>query len=228
MIKIFFMLIILLTTSNCFAMKFTQLNELGTISTLPPEGAFIIDGATSNKGRVSETNRQEYTKGIAIFGTGDNALYVYYDNSYFFTDDFAENAFHSKELANSFKVGGNDINSSLILPMTFPHTCKIYLVNNDENLTMYLLEYDKSSVPYYVMIGKRQDKWVKYFETVAAEQYYSMRLAFCHNFLLRDNSIVFEYGKFDIVEKKFITSTELKFIWNDSDQWFGVEQFFYD
>ena len=78
-------------------------------------------------------------------------MYVYYDNSYFFTDDFAENAFHSKELANSFKVGGNDINSSLILPMTFPHTCKIYLVNNDENLTMYLLEYDKSSVPYYVI-----------------------------------------------------------------------------
>ena len=86
------------------------------------------------------------------------------------------------------------------------------------------MEYDKGAVPSYKLIGKRQDgKWLRYFETTAAEQYYGMIRAFCHNFSLQDDTIVFEYGRYDIVEKKFITSTELRFIWNDSDQWFGVE-----
>ncbi len=226
MIKIFLkffkiILIFALMSSNCSAMNFSQTTELGTIATFPPDGHFIIDGATSLQGNDS--------KGIATFGSNENILYVYYDNSYFYSEDFAENAFHSKELAKSFKIGGNNIENTLTLPMAFPHTCKIYLVSNDSNIKMYLLEYDKSSVPTYKMIGKREDgKFVKYFETVAAEQYYGMKRAFCHNFLLRENSIVFEYGRYDIAEKKFITSTELRFIWNDSDQWFGVEQFLFN
>ena len=96
-------------------------------------------------------------------------------------------------------------------------------------LTMYLLEYDKGAVPSYKMIGKRKDgNWVKYFETVAAEQYYGMKMAFCHNYKLIGNAVIFEYGRYSAVEKKFLTSTELHFIWNDTDQWFGVECKTYD
>lgn len=216
MIKYFFMsfFFFCLLSSTCFAITLTNLVEFGIISTLPPNGKFVIVGATSING--------DNSKGIASFGQGNDLLYVHYDNSYFFTDDFKLNAFHSKELINSFKIGGNDVSDTIILPMTFPHTCKIYQVVNDSNLPMFLLEYDKSSVPSYKLIGIRQGKWVLYFETVAAEQYYSMKMPFCHNFKLQGDSIIFEYGHFDSVEKKFITSSELIFTWNNSDKWFGV------
>ena len=213
---------------DCFAMRFESTTELGSIASLPPYGAFVIEGATSNNGQLSTESAyksgNEYAKGVATFGNGENILYVHYDNSYVYTEDFGENVFRSKELANSCKMGDNNIDNIVILPMGFPHSCNIYQVHNNSGIKMYLLEYDKGAVPSYKLIGKRQDgKWVKYFETVAAEQYYGMNRAFCHKFYLNDDAIVFEYGRYDIVEKNFITHTELRFIWNDSDQWFGVE-----
>ena len=233
-IKIFKLALLITTTlllifSNCFAMNFSDPISLGSIATLPPYGAFIIEGATSNQGKLSTEKAyktgHEYAKGIATFGSDDNILYVYYDNSYVYTEDFGENVFRSKELANSCRIGGSTIENTLILPMGFPHSCTIYQVNNDADIKMYLLEYDKGSVPSYKLIGKRQDgKWLKYFETTAAEQYYGMTLAFCHNFSFQNDTIIFEYGRYDIAEKKFVTSIELRFEWNDDDQWFGVNQ----
>lgn len=215
-------------SADCLAMRFESTTELGNIASLPPYGAFIIEGANSNNGQLSTETAykagNEYAKGVATFGNGENILYVHYNNGYVYTEDFAENVFRSKELANSCKMGGSNIEDTIILPMGFPHSCSIYQVHNNSDIKMYLLEYDKGAVPSYKLIGKRQDgKWVKYFETTAAEQYYGMNLAFCHKFYLNNDSIVFEYGKYDIVEKKFVTHTELRFIWNDSDQWFGVE-----
>ena len=222
------MMILLFISSNAFAMNFHDTKSIGSIATVPPYGAFVIEGATSNQGELSTEKAyksgREYAKGVATFGDNDDILYVYYNNSYVYTEDFGENVFRSKELANSCRMGGSSIEDTLILPMGFPHSCTIYQVNNDIGIKMYLLEYDKGAVPSYKLIGKRQDgKWLRYFETTAAEQYYGMIRAFCHNFSLQDDTIVFEYGRYDIVEKKFITSTELRFIWNDSDQWFGVE-----
>lgn len=223
---------VLLIPANCFAIKLENVVEIGSIATLPPSGAFRIEGATSNDGRLAKEKEyksgKDYAKGVACFGSGDDALYVYYDNSYFYTEDFGENVFRSKTLVNSCKMGGKDAADTIILPMGFPHTCTIYQVINDLGLKMYLLQYDTGAIPSYKMIGKRDDKWVKYFETEAAEQYYGMKLAFCHNYKLKDNAIIFEYGRYNAVEKKFITSTELQFIWNDGDRWFGVDCKTYD
>ena len=221
--------ITIVASANCLAMTFDKSTALGSIATFSPSGAFKIEGAASNQGELSKDKEYKsgrgYSKGVATFGSGEDVLYVYYDNSYVNTEDFMENVFRSKELAKSCLMGGSDINNTIILPMGFPHTCSIYQISNDMGLSMYLLEYDKGAVPSYKMIGKRKDgNWVKYFETVAAEQYYGMRLAFCHNFYLKDNMIVFEYGRYDSKEKKFINSVELQFIWNEADQWFGLDQ----
>ena len=220
--------VLIFTTANCFAMELTQSIKLGSISTLPPWGVFNIEGATSNQGTLSKeaeyNSGRDYAKGVACFGSGEGALYVHYDNSYVYSEDFKLEAFHSKELAKSCRMGDKNIEYTLILPLSFPHTCAIYQITNDAGLNLYLLEYDKSAVPSYKLIGKRQDgKWVRYFETVAAEQYYGMIRAFCHNFKLDGDKIIFEYGRFDVVDKKFKTNIELQFIWNDADQWFGVE-----
>ena len=230
-LKIFFavILVIMTVSSNVFAMKLSKTNEIGSISALPPSGAFRIEGAASNQGERSDIKEyktgREYVKGVACFGSGENALYVHYDNSYYYTEDFVDNLFRSKELANSCRMGAADIKNTVILPLGFPHNCQIYQVENDSNIPMYLLEYDKNAVPIYKLIGKRPDGvWVKYFETLEAEQYYSMKFAFCHNYYIKDNMIVFEYGRYNSKEKKFITNIELQFIWNDSDKWFGLNQ----
>ena len=227
--KYFILLLIvaLIIPANCSAMKLEKAVELGSIATFPPSGAFRFEGTTSNNGTLAKEKAyksgQDYAKGIACFGSGDDALYVHYDNSYFYTEDFGENVFRSNTLANSCKMGSDDVTNTLILPMGFPHSCTIYQIINDKGLTMYLLQYATGAIPSYKMIGKRDGKWVKYFETVAAEQYYGMRLAFCYNYKLKDDTIIFEYGRYSAVEKKFITYTELHFIWNDADRWFGVD-----
>ena len=232
--KIFLLLIVtvLLVHTNCLAMKLEKVVELGSMATFPPSGAFRFKGITSNDGTLAKEKEyksgRDYAKGVACFGSGDDVLYVHYDNSYYYTEDFGENVFKSKELINSCKIGSRDIADTIIIPLGFPHTCTIYQVINDQGLTMYLLQYDIGAIPSYKMIGKRDGKWVKYFETVAAEQYYGMRWAFCHNYKLSDNAIIFEYGKYIKAENKFVTSTELQFIWNDTDRWFGVNCKNYD
>ena len=218
----------LLLNTNCFAMKLENSILLGSISTLPPSGAFRIEGATSNEGELEREKEyksgNDYAKGVACFGSGEDIIYVYYNNDYFYTEDFSENVFRSKELTNSCRMGGENIDEAVILPFGFPHTCSIYQITNDIGLKLYLLQYDTGAIPSYKMIGKRQDgKWVKYFETETAEQYYGMKRAFCHNYKLKDNTVIFEYGRYDAVEKKFITNIELQFVWNDDDKWFGVE-----
>ena len=225
--------VIMVMNSTVSAMKFENSTALGSISALPPSGAFRIEGATSNEGERSNKKEyktgREFVKGVACFGAGENSLYVHYDNSYYYTEDFIENLFRSKELANSCRMGANDIKNTVILPLGFPHNCQIYQVKNDSAIKMYLLEYDKNTVPTYKLIGKLTDgTWVKYFETVAAEQYYGMKFAFCHNFYLKDDMIVFEYGRYNSDEKKFVTNIELQFIWNETDKWFGLNQKLYD
>ena len=226
------LIVLLLIPANCLAMKLEKAVELGSIATFPPSGAFRFEGITSNDGTLAKEKAyksgQDYAKGVACFGGGDDAIYVHYDNSYFYTEDFGENVFRSKTLATSFKIGDKDIANTIILPMGFPHSCTIYQIINDKGLKMYLLQYDVGAIPSYKMIGKRDGKWVKYFETEAAEQYYGMRMAFCYDYKLSGNTIIFEYGRYSAVEKKFLTSTELHFIWNDTDKWFGVDCKTYD
>ena len=227
--KIFYLIAaLLLVPVNCLAMNLISSTEIGSIATLPPYGAFVIEGAVSNNGELSSEKvyktGKEYAKGVATFGSDENILFVHYNNGYVYTEDFGENVFRSKELANSCRMGSSNFDDTVILPMGFPHSCTIYNISNDKGMKMYLLEYDKGGIPSYKLIGIRQDKWVKYFETTAAEQYYGMKRAFCHNFRLAGDSIIFEYGRYDIAEKKFVTSIELRFEWNDDDQWFGVNQ----
>lgn len=227
-LTLFVVAIIALMSPTCLAMKLESSTELGSIATLPPSGAFRIEGAVSNEGILAKEKEyksgRDYARGVACFGSDEDALYVHYDNSYFYTEDFGENVFRSKELVNSCRMGDSDIANTIVMPLGFPHTCTIYQINNDTGTKMYLLQYDIGAIPSYKMIGKRQDgNWVKYFETTVAEQYYGMKLAFCHNYRLDGNSVIFEYGRYSAEENKFITNIELQFIWNDEDQWFGVE-----
>ena len=226
------LILALLIPANCFAMKLEKAVELGSFATFPPSGAFRFEGTVSNEGTLAKEKEyksgKDYAKGVACFGSGDNALYIHYDNSYFYTEDFSENIFRSRTLITSCKMGDEDSADTIIMPMGFPHSCTIYQVTNDLGFKMYLLQYDTGAIPSYKMIGKRDGKWVKYFETEAAEQYYGMKMAFCHNYKLNGNAVIFEYGRYSAVEKKFLTSTELHFIWNDTDKWFGVDCKIYD
>ena len=211
--------------SNCMAMAFSQPVELGSMSALPPYGAFKITGATSNQGTLSTEKEQsgDYAKGVACFGEGAYALYVHYDNSYFYTDDFKMNVFHSKEFDKSCLIGDKDTKNTLILPLGFPHNFTIYFIKTDSKINLYLLAYNTNTLPSYKLIGRREDgRFVNYFSTEAMEKYYGMTRAFCHNYRVLDNEIIFEYGKYDKVKAKFISYAEMHFTWDDKTQWFGV------
>ena len=221
MIKIFVLILnLIFMSSTCLAMTFQTPIELGKVASLTPNGEFKFTNATSIQGSSA--------KGTACFGEGSTAIYVHYDNSYVNSEDFKLNAFHSKELINSCKVGAQELNNTLILPLGFPHDFSIYLIKTDEKIQFYLFEYNASAVPTYVVIGKRADGlWIKYFETVAAEQYYGMTRAYCHSYHVDGDKIIFEYGRYNATEKKFATNIELHFCWEDDTQWFGVEQITY-
>ena len=222
--------IIYFTSSSCLAVTFEKATELGSVSSLSPSGAFKIEGAVFNKGEFSTDKEYEgtkvYNKGLACFGMGEAALYIHYDNSYVKSKDFMLKAFHSQELKKSCQIGDReDMKNIFPMPLAFPHAFNIYKIENDKGINLYLLQYDVDTLPSYKAVGKRPDgKWVKYFDTEAAEKYYGMKLAFCHNFYLKDNKVIFEYGRYNSEEKKFETYIELQFIWNDKDQWFGVDQ----
>ena len=202
----------MLMSTTCSAMVLSEPIELGSVASVLPNGEFKFTGAQSVEGNSS--------KGIVKF----DDLYVHYNNSYVNSEDFKINAFHSTELSDSCHIGASTLNNTLTLPIGFPHKFDIYLINTDENMKFYLLAYDVNAVPSYKLLGKHKNKfWSKYFETTAAEKYYGMDRAFCYNYYVKDDTIVFEYGKYNSVEKKFINYEELIFHWEDDTQWFGVE-----
>ena len=120
-------------------------------------------------------------------------------------------------------IGDKDTKNTLILPLGFPHNFTIYFIKTDSKINLYLLAYNTNTLPSYKLIGRREDgRFVNYFSTEAMEKYYGMTRAFCHNYRVLDNEIIFEYGKYDRVKAKFMSYAEMHFTWDDKTQWFGV------
>ncbi len=74
-------LMLLIITSNCFAMTFSQPVKIGEVSyNAAPNGGVEIIGAKNIKNYSAVKNSRYYSKGIAHFG---NSLYLYFNDEYF-------------------------------------------------------------------------------------------------------------------------------------------------
>ena len=76
---------LMMIASNCFAMTFSQPIKLGRFYTqIQRSSGFHAEGASSNKGtrydKVAKyIKNYGWDKGLATFGEGIDALYIYYD-----------------------------------------------------------------------------------------------------------------------------------------------------
>ena len=220
--------ILMILSSNCFAMIFSQpINTGGSIMFMQAGGGMRITNATYNDGDFYRNNRNMYGKGMARFGNGEDALYVHY-NAY--------------NISNDDKVyfGGKDIRNTVPIE-SFVFGEEIFKITTNESITFYMIHtsYDLPDETWWTLIGRRKDGvWVKYFESAEIEKkYFSShgnvwegQSICCDNFRVNGDTIIIEYSRYHKNSGKhgnLIKEGEFRFKWDDATQWFGVEQVVY-
>lgn len=202
----------LLFSGNCFAMQFSQPIEIGQIGVIQVGGGILVDNAFYNNGsrynKKNDTDR--YGKGIAGFGEKNNALYVHYDY------------YNERDI---FYFGDKDKNNTI--EDKFLHF-KLYKINTNEGITIYLLYKSYGSEANYLIIGKRADgRFVKYIDTNELSQRYfgwngkSISPIIYPKLYTQNDILVIEYQRYG---NKQLIKGKFYFKWDDNAQWFGVKQ----
>lgn len=197
------------------AMRFSQPVEIGSIGYAhrSPWNGVFVHGASLNNGRiVKEKNTTSktpyYDLGIARFGNGDDALYCRYD-------------FPSK-----MEFGGKD---SFILSSDIGMKI-IHKVESDSGLTLYILFENWYQSWHTLVIGRNEfGKWATYIDTNKFYGIYFPRPSDYHDTIVRYNkgfycegdTLIIPYGSRNNGDGEF------RFKWDDSAQWFGIEQVVY-
>ena len=218
---------LLFMTNSAVAMTFSQPVEIGTVGfpVQAPYHGFIIDGATTNTGTpYNETEftykgkpLQTYTKGVATFGNGNDALFCYYD---FTTGDYI----------NAIKFGGKN---NYVLSRTGTDK-DILKIENDGGITLYVV-YHNYCVSHLNIIGRQKDgKWVNYIDSKEiSKNYFSGKDAY-----KEDGGVIYEKpissGDTIIIpyyrwhwEGRSEHEGEIRLKWDDAAQWFGIEKIIY-
>ncbi len=215
--KIFGVLLCMMfVAGNCLAMTFSEPVKLGHLFSTP-RGGFVFKGEHSNNGKfISYINRNEkvYEKGIAIFGEGEDALYVYYDDNKKLNVTFG-----SKDENNSFTLNNHMIEQF----------CDVWKIETDSELVLYPINIFGGSwgSSNWIILGKRSDgAFVKYIEAFDIRKKYfaNPRYVDCNKIFTQGNSIIIGYKYFYPQNEH---NGEFRFKWDDKAQWFGVEQVVY-
>ena len=218
----------MLAGSSCFAMQFSPVEEMGGMSYSQggrhSTGGLILKNPTHNTGDYYTTNAYNadntysYGKGVAAFGQGIDAMYVYY-NMY----------------AHTVYVGGNS--KTILLSPAVARIANswrfmitdISRVRTDEKITLYAIYDTYGPEADYLIIGRRADGvWVKYLDTreitkrywnwdgdgASPVAYTKLRTDGDTLIINYDNWRPREYGEF-------------RFRWDENAQWFGIDKVIY-
>lgn len=201
MLKKFFALttFLLIFSANCSAMTFQQPVEVGNVS-ISGANSIQIDG-TTNIDATRGDQPNSYIKGVAIF---NEKLYLHFDGEILTQKSF---------------FGGRDVKNSVEV-FVFEGLTKIYQIDNDAGLEMYLLSTETGGGGSMKVIGTTADgKWVKYFDTNDAKKNYELSQDFyLKNFSVSGDSITFQYEQWQT--RKICT---LRYRWDNKAQWFGID-----
>ena len=232
------LVMLMMITSNCFAMVFYQPVRLGMVSGTP-QGGFGIDGASYNNGTSYKNGQLDkqwgklYEKGIACFGNGDKALYMHYDCSQVGGREYWE--------AYSPKFGDKNAKNTVALQAGEGTSVKVSQIKNDSDITLYLLceEGSVAGTTNYVLLGRRPDGvFVKYFDMEDINIKYfglqknkygttmGMKSPYYKKFYCQGDTMVIEYGRYH-GKRGFVNEGEFRFKWDEKAQWFSVEQVIY-
>lgn len=200
-----------LLSGNCFAMQFSQPIEIGQIGTILVGGGVSVKSAFYNNG--SQYNKKNdpdrYGKGIAGFGEKNNALYVRYDY------------YNERDI---FYFGDKDKNNTI--EDKFLHF-KLYEINTNEGINIYLLYKSYGPEADYLIIGKKDDgRFIKYIDTKEITRRYfgwdgtGVSPIVYLDIYTQGNTLIVPY--YHLRNNK--SRGEFRFKWDDKAQWFGVEQ----
>ena len=211
--KKFFVLTILLlmTSASCLAMTFQGPVAIGTISS-SGDNAIIIDGTTNidaTFGRASNS----YIKGTAVFG---GKLYLHFDGELFVNKTRQQ---FTPAIYNEVSFFGDRNKKNSVPHFVFEGSTKIYRIDNDANLALYLLATETGGGGSMTVIGTKSDgTWVKYFDTSDGKKNFGLNNDFyLQNFYTSGDAIIFRYSQWQTG-----TVRELYYNWDAANQWFGV------
>ena len=200
-------------TSIVSAMQFSQPEEIGKIYRSQTLGGWALKGTSSNDGNFYRTNvrnqnnTETYEKGIACFGDGDDALYIYYD---------------ANQERDEVALGGKDP-SKAISVKCFNEW--IFKIESDESITLYVFHFRYGGEAIYRIYGKKADgSFVKYIDMNDLIKEY-----------LGNGGYPYWFGDLksdgDTITTSYKTRNnskcEFRFKWDESAQWFSVEQVIY-
>ena len=214
------MAILILMVGNCYAMQFSQPQEIGWFGIAQAGsggGGFVIKNASQNSRnyftKYRKDNRQSYEKGVAKFGNGVDSLYVHY------------NVNNSQ---NPIQVGGAEKANTI---PGFSLTEKVLKVSTDEGITIYALIFEYGPESDFTIIGRQKDgKFVKYIDTVdITTKYFGWNKQGAspivyNNLQTAGNTLVLSYARGGFPRN---TIGEFRFKWDNAAQWFGIEQVVY-
>lgn len=210
-------LMLIFIASNCLAMTFSQPEKIGGIGfpVQTPYRYYLVNGASYNSGTPyteQYNGKITYKEGIAVFGNGEKALYCQY--------------VHALNWKYAFKFGGKN-NYVIAIDSQYK---KIYKIDTDEGLTLYLIERNSGSERINIIGRQKDGKWVSYIDSEKLSQiYFEGKEAYKSNDgvhyyspQVKSDSIVIPY-KFQL-NHNIINSGEFRFKWDEAAQWFGIEK----
>ena len=221
--KFFFLLFaFLIISSNCFAMTFSQPAKIGEIGfpVQAPYHGFIVNGATKNEGVAYDENRKRngkplttYVNGIACF----EKLYCKYN-------------FKAKNFSESISFGGKN---NFVLTQDGSYK-EIFSIGNELGIKLYVT-YHIYCVTDLKIIGTQRDgKWVVYIDSKKiSDKYFKGKDRYKEDGgILYDvpicagDTIIVKYRRW---HWKGVSEPEgeFRFKWNETVQWFGIEQIIY-
>ena len=222
-------LMLLVIASNCFAMTFSQPVKIGGIGfpVQTPYRYHLVDGASYNSGTpYTEApefakKRTTYKDGIAVFGSGENALYCQYKQ--------AKASATSDDWRYALKFGGKN-NYVIAIENQYKY---IFKIDTDEGLTLYSIVRNSGSERINIIGRQKDGKWVSYIDSEILtknffggnQAYKSTDGAHYSSPKFENDTIIIEYKyqvKYNITEEG-----EFRFKWDDKAQWFGIEQVVY-
>ena len=190
---------LLLLAAQASAMTFQQPVKIGLVG-IGGSNGLRIEGATKiDAQQVGDS----YTNGYAIFG---DKLYLHFDDAT--ADDFTSGSW----------FGASD-RKNTVQYYVFEGSTAVSRLPNDAGLDMYLLTTEFGAGNCVTVIGERDGKWVKFFDSRDANKLYNLRGWYMTKLQVAGDTITLSMSSFD--QKN---SCELRYRWVASSKWFGVEK----
>ena len=210
------MLVVVVMSEHCSAMKFSQPVKIGGGVVWSQIGGFMVRDATSNRGEKNyfrAGKAQNFSKGIAQFGTGDTIVYEHYDYEKYGTDVL---------------IGGEEVSNTFSIPSI--ENFSISRIKNDSNTKMFMIELgnDVHWEDGYVIFGKKADgRFVKYFNTYEIRNKYFGNSDIAFGDIIFNNDTIIIFYEQQTSPRRYTKVGEFRFKWDDAAQWFSVEQIKY-